>query len=65
MNHIRLPFDIMFKEDWHGWLAERKVPGDYNMNSINIYFDDRQDMLAFKLAFGVERFANDSGNNWF
>lgn len=48
-----LPFDIMFKVDWYGWLEERKVSGLYNTNTSRVIFDFPEDFLAFKLAFGL------------
>lgn len=52
---VLIPFDIMYKRDWYGWLNDNKVPGQYSMNCNYIIFQERSDELAFRLTFGLTR----------
>lgn len=51
MYRLKLPFDIMFKVDWHGWLVDNKVPGNYSINHNVVVFDEQLDLLAFRMRF--------------
>jgi len=50
---VKIPTDILYTVDWHGWLIDNEVSGMYNVNWNYIIFDFPEDLLAFKLKFGI------------
>ncbi len=53
MKLYSIPKEILYTQDWHGWLIDNQVLATFNLNWNYILFSDLTDLLAFKLRFGV------------
>lgn len=50
---VILPNHILFEKDWDGWLTKNGVQASWSLNSNYIVFSSTEDLLAFRLVFGL------------
>lgn len=50
---IWLTDEVYYRQNWYGWLKDNRVSASYVYSWKSIEFECAEDLLMFKLRFGI------------